>query len=162
MDVIDLPKLVTQILGFLIVVWILGKYAWPVVLGQIDARQHKIETDLRQAEFERQEAEQLKANLDQELKGIEAKARARIQEAVGEGQRLAGEIKATAQREATGRLTRVGEEIERERDKAAVTLKNDVVRLAIGTSEKILRQKLDEKEQQRLVDEFIEEVNPGR
>ena len=36
---------------------------------------------------------------------------------VGEGQRIAGEIKATAQREATERLTRVGEEIERERDK---------------------------------------------
>jgi F-type H+-transporting ATPase subunit b len=162
MEIINLPQLVTQILGFLIVLWILGKYAWPTVLGQVDARRHKIESDLRQAEFERQEAEQLKANLDKELKSIEAKARARIQEAVGEGQRIAGEIKSTAQREATERLTRVGEEIERERDKAAVELKEDVVKLAIGTSEKILRQKLDEKEQKRLVDEFINQVNPGR
>jgi F-type H+-transporting ATPase subunit b len=162
MEILNLPQLVTQILGFLLVLWILGKYAWPPVLGQIDARRQKIQTDLRQAEFERQEASQLKTKLDGELKSIEAKARSRIQEAVGEGQRLAGEIKATAQKEATDRLVRVGEEIERERDKAAVALKEDVVRLAIGTSEKILRQKLDDREQKRLVDEFVKEVNPGR
>jgi F-type H+-transporting ATPase subunit b len=162
MELINLPQLVTQILGFLIVLWILGKYAWPRVLGFIEERQHKIATDIQHAEFERAEASRLKDDLDKELRGIEAKARARIQEAVAEGQKIAGEVKASAQKEATDRLQRVTDEIERERAKAAVALKEDLVRMAITTSEKILREKLDDKTQRRLVEEFITEVGASR
>jgi F-type H+-transporting ATPase subunit b len=162
MELINLPQLVTQILGFLIVLWILGKYAWPRVLGFIEERQHKIATDLQHAEFEREEASRLKSDLEKELRGIEAQARARIQEAVTEGQKIAGDVKASAQKEATERLQRVAEEIERERAKAAVALKEDLINMAITTSEKILREKLDDKTQRRLVEEFITEAGAAR
>ena len=159
MELLDFRLLGTQIVGFLLVLWILGKFAWPKVLGFIEERQDKIKTDLNHAELDREEAAQLKSELDKELRNIEAKARARIQEAVNEGQRVAAEVKAGAQKEASDRLARVSDEIEREREKAAESLKKDVVNLAMGTTEKILRQKLDPDTRRRLVDEFIDEVN---
>lgn len=161
MDIIDPRQFATQILGFLIVLWILGRYAWPKVLGFIAARQQRIEGDLQHAETERAEAGRLREELERELRGIEAKARARIQEAVSEGQRVATEIKANAQQEVTGRLQRLAEEMEQEREKARVALKEDVVRLAIGAAEKVLRDKLDDKAHRRLAEEFIERAGSG-
>ena len=161
MNIIDVRQLATQILGFLLVLWILGRYAWPTVLGYIDARRAKIASDLETAEAEKQKATGLREELQKELRSIEAKARARIQEGVNEGQRVASEIKSGAQKEVTGRLQRLAEEIEQEREKAVVTLRQDMVRMTIEAAEKILREKLDEKTQRRLADEFIDKVAAG-
>jgi F-type H+-transporting ATPase subunit b len=155
MNIIDVRQFATQIVGFLLVLFILGKYAWPPVLGFIEERRKKIADDLDHARQENERAVKLRADLEQELKGIEAKARARIQEAVTEGQRVASEIKAGAQKDVTQRLQRLNSEIEVERDKAMLALKQDLVKMTIEATEKILREKLDEKTQRRLVEEFI-------
>jgi len=163
MNIIDIRQFATQIVGFLLVLWILGKYAWPPVLGFIEERRKKIAGDLDHARQENERAMKLRAEYEQELKTIDAKARARIQEAVGEGQRVASEIKAGAQKDVTQRLQRLQGEIELEREKAMLALKQNLVRMTIEATEKILREKLDEKTQRRLVDEFIGEADaaPG-
>ncbi|HEV8480395.1 MAG TPA: F0F1 ATP synthase subunit B [Candidatus Eisenbacteria bacterium] len=155
MNIIDVRQFATQIVGFLLVLFILGKYAWPPVLGFIEERRKKIADDLDHARQENERAVKLRADLEQELKGIEAKARARIQEAVTEGQRVASEIKAGAQKDVTQRLQRLNSELEVERDKAMLSLKQDLVKMTVEATEKILREKLDEKTQRRLVEEFI-------
>ena len=162
MNIIDIRQFATQIVGFLLVLWILGKYAWPPVLGFIEERQKKIAGDLEHARAENERAMKLRAELDQELKSIEAKARARIQEATNEGQRVASEIKAGAQKDVTQRLQRLQGEIELEREKAMLALKQDLVKMTIEATEKILKEKLDEKTQRRLLDDFIGEAGVAR
>ncbi len=125
------------------------------MLETLEARRQKIVDDLAHAEAEKQAAAALKADLDQKLKGIESQARTRIQEAVTEGQKLASEIKADAQEQARARLLRADSEIEGERVKAQKALHEDLARMAVLGAEKILRQKLDEKEQRRLIAEYI-------
>jgi F-type H+-transporting ATPase subunit b len=163
MDIIDVRQFVTQVVGFLLVLFILGKYAWPPVLGFIEERRKKIADDLEHARAQNEQAARLKADLEQELRGIEAKARARIQEAVADGQRVASEIKAGAQRDVTQRLQRLAGEIEQEREKAMVALRQDTARMVIDASEKVLREKLDEKTQRRLIEEFTTQAGtaPG-
>ena len=158
MNIIDIRQFATQVVGFLLVLWILGKYAWPPVLGFIEERRKKIAADLEHARAENEQAGRLRAEYEQELRGIEAKARARIQEAVADGQRVASEIKAGAQRDVTERLKRLTGEIEQEREKARVALKQDLVRMTIEAAEKVLREKLDEKTQRRLIEEFISQA----
>jgi len=158
MNIIDVRQFATQVVGFLLVLFILGKYAWPPVLGMIEERRKKIADDLEHARADKDQAAKLKADLEQELRGIEAKARARIQEAVADGQRVASEIKAGAQRDVTQRLQRLASEIEQEREKAMVALRQDLAKLAIGAAERVLREKLDEKTQRRLIDEFISQA----
>lgn len=161
MNILDLRQFATQIIGFLLVVWLLGRYAWPQVLGFLDARRQRIAADLKQAAAEREDAAKLRDELEKELRAIETRARARIQEAVAEGQRVAGDLKASTQREVTERLQRLSVELEQERDKAMVTLKEDVIGLAIGAAEKVVREKLDEKSSRRLVEDFIARVAAG-
>jgi F-type H+-transporting ATPase subunit b len=162
MNLVDIRQVVTQILGFLLMVWILRRYAWGPVMSMLEARREKIAGEFKEADRLKAEALGLKARYESDLKGIDAQARQRIQEAVAEGQRVAGEIKTQAQKDAAVRMERAADEIAREREKAKETLKQQVVALSIRTAEKILRQKLDDPAQRRLAGEFIDEVGALR
>lgn len=155
---IQIDLVLTQILGFVLFVWILRRLAWGPVVNVLEARRDRIREDFAAAERAQREADELKVRFDQELKGIEAKARVRIQEAVAEGQKVAAEIKQQAQAEAQHRLERAADEILREREKAKELLKHQVAHLSILTAEKILRQKLDDANQRKLVATYIDEV----
>jgi len=158
MKLIDPSLVITQIIGFLLMVWILRRYAWGPVLGMLEARRQKIAGEFAAADRAKAEANELKTRYEQELRGIEAQARQRLQEAVVEGQHVAAEIKTQAQREAAQRLERAADEIAREREKAKELLKEQMVALAVRAAEKILRQKLDDQGQRKLAGEFIDEV----
>ncbi len=162
MNLVDVRQVITQIVGFLLMVWILRRYAWGPLIGVLEARRAKIASDFAAAERAKAEAGELKNRYEQELRGIEARARQRLLEAVAEGQKVAGEIKTQAQADAVQRLERAQDEIAREREKAKELLKERVIDLAIRSSEKILRQKLDDPAQRRLAGEFIDELGALR
>ena len=159
---IDIKQVATQILGFLILLWGLRRWAWGPVLAMLEARKRKIAGEFEEAERRKTEALELKARYEQDLRGIEAQARQRIQQAVSEGQKVAAEIKVQAQADAQQRLKRAEEEIAREREKAKELLKQHIIGLAVRTAEKILRQNLDDKAQRKLASEFIDEVGAPR
>lgn len=162
MNLIDIRQVVTQIIGFLLMLWLLRKYAWGPLLTVLEARRNRIAGDFKEAERKKTEAQELKTRYEIELRGIDAQARQRLQEAVAEGQRVAGEIKTQAQADAQSRLERAQEDIMREREKAKELLKEQVVALSMRTAEKILRQKLDDPTQRKLVGEFVDEVGALR
>ena len=162
MELIDIRQVLTQILGFLLMVWILRRYAWGPLIGMLEARREKIAGEFKEADRLKAEAVELKARYDAELKIIEGHARQRMNEAVAEGQRVAGEIRAQAQKDSAARLETAADEIMREREKAKEVLKQQVISLSLRTAEKILRQKLDDASQRRLAGEFIDEVGALR
>ena len=70
MELIDIRQVVTQILGFLLMVWILRRYAWGPLIGMLEARREKIAGEFKEAERLKAEAVVLKARYDAELKTI--------------------------------------------------------------------------------------------
>ncbi len=159
---IDVRQVLTQIIGFLLMVWILRRYAWAPVLALLDERRERIAGEFKEAERLKGEAEEARSRFEQEMRSIDVHARQKLNEAVTEGQKVAAEIKSQAQHEAQQRLQRAEDEIEREREKAKETLKEQVVHMSIRTAEKILRQKLDDPAQRKLVGEFVDEVGALR
>lgn len=155
---IDIRLVLTQVLGFLLLVGFLGRFAWGPVVAMLEERRKRIADQFDAAERAQREADGLKAKLDAELRGIESRARVRMQEAIAEGQKVAGEIKQQAHADAAARLERANDEIARETEKAKELLKERVAHLSILTAEKILRAKLDDAQQRKLVDTYIEEV----
>jgi len=162
MNLIDIRMVGTQILGFLLLLWGLSKWAWGPLMQQIEARRQKIAGEFAEAERRQIAADQMKAKLEQDLRGIDVQARAKLQEAVSEGQKVAGEIRAQAQKEAQDRLSRAEDEMAREREKAKELLKEQVIGLSIATAEKILKAKLDDPAQRKLAGQFIDEVGALR
>lgn len=162
MELIDVRQVLTQILGFLLMVGILRRYAWGPLIGMLEARREKIAGEFKEAERLKAEALEMKAGYDAQLKTIEGHARHRMNEAVAEGQRVAGELRAQAQKDALVRMETAADEIMREREKAKEVLKNQVIDLSLRTAEKILRTKLDDAAQRKLAGEFIDEVGALR
>ncbi len=158
MNLIDIRMVGTQILGFLLLLWGLSKWAWGPLTAQLEARRQKIAGEFSEAERRQKEADALKAKLEQDLRGIDAQARAKLQEAVAEGQKVAAEMRAQAQQEAQDRLARAEDEMMREREKSKELLKEQVIGLSLRTAEKILRTKLDDPAHRKLAAEFIDEV----
>lgn len=162
MNLIDIRMVGTQILGFLLLLWGLRKWAWGPLTAQLEARRQRIAGEFAEADRRKHEADALKLQLEQELRGIEAQARARLLESVAEGQKVAAEIREQAQKQAQDRIARAADEIAREREKAKEVLKQQVIGLSLRTAEKILRTKLDDPAQRKLAGEFIDEVGAIR
>lgn len=159
---VDIQLLGTQVLGFLILVWILSRFAWGPIVAQLEARRQRIAGDFAEADRRQKAADELKAKYEADLRGIEVQARARLQEAVAEGQKVAAEMREQAQKEAQDRLVKAEDEIMREREKQKELLKEQVVMLSIKTAEKILAAKLDDPAQRQLASKFIDEVGAIR
>jgi F-type H+-transporting ATPase subunit b len=147
--------LVTQMIGFIIVLFVLRRYAWKPVLGMLEARRQRIASDVASAEAARREADALKAEFEAQLRGIENQARQRIQEAVLEGQKVAEEIRANAQAEARSITEKARHNLELEVKKARVALRGEIVGMALGAAERVLEEKLDPAEHGRVVERFL-------
>ena len=151
-------QVLTQIVGFLIVLWVLKRFAWKPILTLLEERRQKIKSEFEAAAQKKEEANQLLSSYEAKLKEIDAAARAKITEAVAEAQKIAAEIKEEARKEGRELVVRSQAEIAREIDKAKVQLKEDMVAISLTATEKIISQKLDEQGHRRLVEEYLSRV----
>jgi F-type H+-transporting ATPase subunit b len=158
---VDLPLVLTQVVGFLVLLWTLRAFAWGPLVGLLEERRARIAGEFAEGERRKAEADALRAKYEQELRGIDGQARQKLLEAVAEGQRVAAEIRNEAHTRATAHLARAEEEVQHEREKAREVLKRQVAALSVRTAEKILHEQIDEATQRRLVDRFIEEMDPN-
>lgn len=156
---LDLGLIVTQILGFLIALWILKAFAWKPLLKMLDDRKQKIAGDIGEAEKIKGDAAKLLEDYHAKLREIDNEARTRIQEAVADGARIAAEVKEQAREESRQILARSREELARDVAKARVQLRDDVIGMAIRAAEKVIDTRLNEAEQRRLLDNFLNEVD---
>lgn len=151
-------QVVTQILGFLIALLILKKYAWGPVLNLLEERRQKIQAEFDRIEVTKREVAALKVEIEGQLRNMEAQARVRIQEAVQEGQRVATEITDKARGEARDLVERAKEEIGRDRDKARVELRNEMVQMVVTATERIVSERLDDAKHKEKIASFIDSL----
>ena len=156
---LNLGLIVTQILGFIIALWILKLFAWGPLLKMLDDRKKKIVGDIEEGERIKADAGRLLDDYHTKLRNIDAEARTKIQEAVSEGNRISAEMREEAREEARRILERSREELSRDIAKARVELRDAVVGMAVRAAEKIITTRLNEAEQCRLLDDFLREVD---
>ncbi|MBM3286681.1 MAG: F0F1 ATP synthase subunit B [Candidatus Eisenbacteria bacterium] len=151
-------EVATHAVAFTAAVLVLRRYAWRPILGLLDERRARIESEFDGIEKAKAENAGLKAAYDQQLRTIDAQARAKIQEAVAEGRKVAGEIHEEARKESRDLIQRAREEIELEKDKAELALKEDMVRMSLAAAEKAIHARLDSDAHRRLIEEAIDEM----
>jgi len=159
------PQLLTTVVGFLLLVWIMRKYAWGPILDLLDQRREKIESDYQAAERELGSAEQLKADFETKLSEIKVIERERVQEAVKKGEVLADGIVTKARAEVDQTKAKSLQDLEMEARKAQKQLRDDVVDLAIGAAEKLIGERLDDEKHRQLIQQYIDELaldGPGK
>ncbi|UCG53381.1 MAG: F0F1 ATP synthase subunit B [Candidatus Latescibacterota bacterium] len=155
---LDWGQIVTHIIGFLIAVWLVRRYAWDKLLGFIEHRRETIASSFSEIEKEKEAVAAQKKNFDQELENIEVTRRARIQEAASEAKELATGIREDARQEAVDMRQKAKQDIALELDKANVMLKERIIEAVFSVSEKILKEKLDRDKHNRLIDDFLNDL----
>ncbi|MHB8126341.1 MAG: F0F1 ATP synthase subunit B [Desulfitobacteriaceae bacterium] len=147
-----------QMISFLLLVWLLSKYAWKPLMNMMEQRRINIESTLTQAQEERQQAEQIKKEYQEEMRQARHEAQEVIARATKVSEERTAEILALAREEAEKVKKSALVDIERERDRAILEVKAQVADLSVAVAEKIIRQKLDLPNQEKLIEQFIQEV----
>jgi F-type H+-transporting ATPase subunit b len=143
---------------FLILFFMLKKWAFPAILGAVEQRERTLQEALDNAKRDREEAQRL---LDEH--------RRRIEEARGEAQRLIADGRAVAEKmrtdlieqthqEQQAMLERARREIESEKERAVAQLRREAVNLAIAGAGKVIEQNLDNTKNRQLVESFLESL----
>lgn len=153
-----LSEIIVQISGFLIVFWILKKFAWSKLLGFIDDRRKKIGDEFAAIELKKKEIEAIQADYQNRLRNIEQEARTLIQEATQRGILLSKEIEEKAKGDAEKLLERAKEEIEQTMRKAKAQMRDEIIDFSALLTEKVIAKKMDPQEHNRLVNEFIKDL----
>jgi F-type H+-transporting ATPase subunit b len=141
----DLGLFLWNLLAFLILFWVLKKFAWKPILKSLKEREEGIAGSLATAEKVRAEMAQLK----NENEALLAKAREErallLKEARDIKDKIINEAKAQAKLEAGKIITDAQAAIEQQKMAALTDVKNQVGNLVIEVAEKILRRELSDK-----------------
>ncbi len=155
---IESGMIVVNIAGFLLLVWLLRKFAFGPIGEIVAERESQIDGDLAEAETQREAATRDAAEMDAEL----AKVAERSRELMGEARDRADSTRdemVTRAREQADRIVVEGKRtVDVSADDARGKLREETVQIAMDISERALRSSLDEERQAALVDAFIADV----
>lgn len=145
-----------QVVIFLLLVVLLGVFAWRPILDSLKIREESIEEALRSADEAREEMSKLQADNEKLL----AQAREERDILLKEAAKIASQLKDEAKEDAKKITSKLIEDakasIISEKEAALKEVRNQVAELSVEIAEKLIRKSLgDEKSQRTLVDEFL-------
>lgn len=151
--------LIAQMINFLLLVAILGKFAYKPIMKAMADRQARIAQSMEDAETERASAAELKREYEEQLRQARTQAQAIVDKAMKLAEQTKDEILEEARNEHARLLKAAQAEIAREREQALAQMRNEVVSLSMAAATKIIEQNLDEKANAKLVNDFIEKLD---
>jgi F-type H+-transporting ATPase subunit b len=155
---VDVFKLAFQIVNFLLILWLLNRFAFRRVLGMLDERRNKIAKGLEDAESAARDRELAQAEREAALAEARKEAQAMIARANKIAEDSRNEIVTAAREEAEKVTARAREEIVAEKERAMAELRGHVAELALAAAGKLVRQEMDSPTQRRLVEQFLSEL----
>ncbi|MFR5859678.1 MAG: F0F1 ATP synthase subunit B [Clostridia bacterium] len=142
----------------LVLYLILKHFFFEKVHKFMEARKAAVQDNLDRAKATEEEAQALLSEYQATLSNAEEEKRAIIKEAKAEADRRADAIVGEAKIQAQRIVSEAHENMRAEEEKAVVQLKKEVSSLAVLAAERIMQRELDEKSQQALVDQVLEEA----
>lgn len=148
-----------QTIIFILLIFLLKKYAWKPILDAVNEREEGIKNALLSAEKAKKEMASLQSDNEETLKKARAERDSLLKEAREIKQQLIDDAKNEAQSEAKKIISQAQETIQNEKKAAISDLKNQVASLSIDIAEKVLKEKLsDDKTQMNLVKDLVKDV----
>lgn len=155
---IELAQIFTQIVSFLVMLWVLKRFAWKPLLKLLDERRNKIQSEFDTIEEQKRDNELLALEYQEKLKAVDAKAWIIIKEAGDKGHRLLKEIEDEAHAEAKAIVAKAQDELQHEIAKAKVQLRGEIVNMTLAATQKVIETNLDTEKQKKLINDFVEKA----
>ena len=145
---------------FLILMFLLTKYAWKPILNAVKEREASIEEALSSAEEAKRAMAELKSSNEDLLNEARSERDAMLKEARTVKEKMIADAKLKANEDAEKIIATAKESIQHEKMAALTELKNQVAVLSIEIAEKILKDELSSADKQKaIIDNVVKDIN---
>lgn len=154
----DIGNALWTLVVFVLVVLVLGKFAWGPILNALQKREDFIRDSLAQAKKDREDAEKRLKEYGDKLAAARAEATDIVEEGRRDGDAVKRKIEEDARAEAARMVDRAKREIGIATDTAVKELYELSAKLATEVAARVIRKELNAAEHTRLISESIDEL----
>ena len=154
----NMAEFIPACIAFLVIWFIMAKFAWPMVLKMMEDREMQIQGDLDAAAQAHADADAAKTAYQAKLEEADRKADAIIAEARRDAEVMRADMLAQAQIDAQAIIAKAHDVIDAEREKAVADLSASVVDLSVEIAGKVIGDALSTEQQRALAMRYLSEV----
>ena len=153
--------LVVVILNLFLQLFLIKKFLLDKVLSVLDKRREAADQQIAEAQTAKEEARTIKEAYEENMRTAQQDAQELLLEARKNAQARSEEILQTTRQQVAHMKQKASEDIAQEKKKAINEAKNEISAMAMDIAGKVVGRSLEEEDQSRLVDQFIEELGEG-
>jgi F-type H+-transporting ATPase subunit b len=147
---------------FGVVFFVLRRYAWPVLLAQVEAREKALEDAIESARKDREAASALLAEQQKQLDAARGEAQKFMSDARAASEKVRADMIEHTRTEQGEMLDRARRDIDQEREKAIAQLRREAVELAILGASKAIEENLDSDKNRKLVESYLSSIGTNK
>lgn len=145
---------------FLLLLWLLGKFAWKPILKAVKDREEGIRSALSAAEEAKKEMQNITADNEQLLKEARVERETLLKQARETGEKIIAQANEKAKAEGDAMIRKAQEEIQAEKRAAISEIKTQIADLSVLMAEKVLGTELsDADSKKKMIDKSLEDLN---
>lgn len=149
------------LLNFILILAVGTKFLWKPVMKMIKDRQKEIDNMYADASNAKSSAKAMEAEYQQKLAAANETGERLVKEAVARGQAREEEILRKANADAAAIMDKASADIAMEKKKAINDAKDEISEMAMAIAGKVVGRQLNDADQSKLVDEFIDRLGDG-
>jgi F-type H+-transporting ATPase subunit b len=157
---VDPGLYIWSIVIFLVLAFLLMKFAWKPLLELLEKRENNIRKSLLDAEKARDELVNVKEDTEKLLSQARNESQAIVAAGKKTAERMKDEIVEKAQSKSDALLVDTKKQIEIEKDRAIADVKAEVVNLSIEVAKKLIRKNLTKEDNLKLINESLSSIKP--
>jgi len=143
---------------FVIVVVVLGKFAWGPVLSLLQQREEFIHRSLSEAKRDRDEAEARLKEYGAKLQSAQREAFAILEEARRDAERLREELRGRAKTEAENLIKNAERQVQLETARALQQIRQEAVDLSVQIASKVLQRNISKEDNEKLITDALKQI----
>lgn len=147
---------------FLVLLFLLRKFAWGPLLAALEERQAGIRKSLDDADEARRELAEVQTKASALIGKARMEADAILSEARADGVRIRQELRDLAQKEAEAITRNAQQQIQLERDRAVTEIRQEAVDLSVLIASKLVRRNLTREDNAALIEDALQQVDSTR
>tara|TARA_B100001123_G_scaffold444354_1_gene592941 strand:+ start:8617 stop:9111 length:495 start_codon:yes stop_codon:yes gene_type:complete len=144
---------------FLVLLFLLAKFAWKPLLQALESRQEMIKKSLNDAERAKQELEEVQLESNRIVAQARSEAETIIATSRSEGAKLREDLREKAQSEAQSIVSNAEQQIQQERDRALSQIREEAVDVSLSVASKLIQRNLSKEDNEKIIEEALKQVN---
>ncbi|PKM83795.1 MAG: ATP synthase F0 subunit B [Firmicutes bacterium HGW-Firmicutes-13] len=147
-----------QLVNFLVIYLLLRKLLYKPISGFMEKRRQEIRNAIEQAEHDKEVARKTREKYEMQILEAKKEAAEILGKASKQGDDMISQSRVEAKKQGQNLIEHAKKEIQLEKERAFMDLREEVGRLSVTIAEKIIMQNIDAAAQEKLIRQYLDEV----